>query len=402
MNILFLSSQVPHARSVGGHQIVYQRILRLMERGHRVGLAALERGDGSEVVADPMHEQLSPLRRVRPPERESSLRRLKDYALSLVPPPFWPFRSREMYRVVGDLVEEQEYDVVIAEFCSMGQYLYHNPWLPAVRKVISTHECTSMAARTPMYLPERTFWRSAKEHVLTRDIARFEFNLYRCADRVLTLSREDRFTLLAYAPELRVSVVPPGVDLEYFTPPAARESTESILFTGQFHDEANRDAFEWFVTHAWPLLEARRPHLKFHVLGPNASPAMVALAERHPGIELHGRIDDIRPYLSRANVFVSPVRMGSGLRVKILEAMAAGLPVVTTSIAAEGIPVQSGVNAFMADDPKIMADSIDLLLDDPVLCHHIADRARAMVTERFNWPRSIDLLEQALEEVRSK
>lgn len=401
MKVLFLSSRVPHARSMGGHQIVYQRMLRLIQAGHQVGLAALERGDAQQ-ASDPLHGRLLQCRRVPAPQRGTSLRRLKDYALSRVPPPFWPYRSRDMYRVVGDMVEEKKYDVVVAEFCSMGQYLYHNPWLPAVRKVISTHECASMSARTPMYLPERTLLKSAKEHLIARDLARFEFNLYRCADRVLTLSKEDRLTLLAHVPELRVSVVPAGVDLDYFSPPAARESEESILFTGQYHDEPNRDAFEWFVTRAWPLLKERRPNLRFYVLGPNPTPAMFAMARNNPGVELLGEISDIRPYLARANIFVCPLRMGSGLRVKILEAMASGVPVVTTSTGAEGIPLQSGVNGMMADDPAIMADAIDLLLGDPVLCRHIANQARTMVAERFNWDRSITLLEQALEEVSSK
>ncbi len=396
MKILFLSSHVPHARSMSGLQIVYQRIKRLIERGHQVGLAALEHGDTVQ-TDDPLYKELLLFRRVSAPKRGTSFHRLKDYALSRVPPPFWPYRARDMYRVVGDMVAEQHYDVAVAEFCCMGQYFYHNPWLPAVRKVISTHECTSMSARTPMYLPERTLLRSAKEHLITRDLARFEFNLYRSVDRVLTLSQEDRFTLQALAPELRVSVVPAGVDLDYFTPSQSGGPKDCILFTGQYQDEPNRDAFEWFVTRAWPRLKQRRPNMRFCALGPNPTPSMFALARNNPGVELLGPIADIRPFLERCSVFVSPVRMGSGLRVKILEAMAAGVPVVTTSTAAEGIPVQSGVNAIVADDPIIMADAIDLLLDDPMLCRQMAKHARTMVMDRFNWTRNIASLEDALQ-----
>lgn len=395
MKILFLTSRVPHTRSMGGLQIAYQRIGRLIERGHQVGLAALEHGD-VEQTDDPLYKELLQFRRVPAPKRGTSFHRLKDYALSRVPPPFWPYRARDMYRVVGDMVEEQRYDVAVAEFCCMGQYFYHNPFLPAVRKVISTHECTSMSTRTPMYLPERTLLRSAKEHLITRDLARFEFNLYRSVDRVLTLSQEDRFTLLSLAPELRVSVVPAGVDLDYFKPALSGGPKDLILFTGQFQDEPNRDAFEWFVTRAWPRLKQRRPNLNFCALGPNPTPSMFALARHNPGVDLLGPITDIRPYLDRSGVFISPVRMGSGLRVKILEAMAAGVPVVTTTNAAEGIPVQSGVNAMVADDPIIMADAIELLLDDPMLCRTMAKHARAMVMERFNWSRNIALLEEAL------
>lgn len=398
MRILFISSHFPHARSIAGHQIVYQRMRRLIAQGHEVGLCAM-RGKEEGRHRDPLYDELLECEAVPAPARPHRLRRLRDYALSRIPPPFWPYHVPAMYRVVGDMVERSGYDVVLAEFTHMAPYLYENPWLPAVRKVISVHQCSSMSARTPLYLPERTFRQAVGEHLLTRNLRHFEFDLYRACDRVLTLSRTDSFLLSANAPELRVAVVPPGIDLGYFSPADAAASAESLLFTGQYADEPNHDAFMWFVRQVWPLLRQRRPHLSFYVLGPNPTPEMYALARENPGVQLLGEIADIRPYLAKANVFVCPLRMGSGLRIKILEAMAAGLPVVATSTAAEGIPVQSGVNAMLADDPRLMADAVHLLLDDPALCRQIATHARKMVADRFNWDQSMRLLEATLNDV---
>lgn len=397
MKILFLSTRVPYARSSSGHQIVYQRISRLIRNGHQVGLAALQ-DPGEALPDDPLRDQLLECVTVPVPERAARFRRAKDYIWSRVPPPFWPYRVPELYRIVGDCVDRTGYELVVAEFVAMGQYLYRNPWLPAVRKVISTHACASMASRTPLVLPERTWLTAAREHLLQRDLARYEFELYRSVDQVWTLSHEDRFTLMSHAPELRVAVIPVGIDLEYFTPTIPWTPGNRLLLTGQFADEANQDGFMWFVSRAWPLIRARYPDLVFTVLGANVTPTMKALAKKTGGVELPGQIEDIRPYLADTRIFVCPVRMGSGLRVRILEAMAAGVPVVSTSTAAAGIPVQSGVNIWLADDPDIMAESIGILMNDPVLSLRIAENASRMVRERFNWDRGIARLEQTIED----
>ncbi len=398
MKILVITSHLPHRRSISGHQIVYQRIRRLMDAGHQVGLCSL-RGTAEGTGNDPLYDQLSDLRVLPAPARASLARRVRDYTLSRIPPPYWPYHSPAMYRAVGDMVHEADYDVVLAEFSQMGQYLYENPWLPAVRTIISAHECASISTRTPLFLPQRTWARSVAEHLIQRDLRRFEFDLYRSVDRVLTLTRADKFTLQMYAPELRVSVVPPGVDHDYFSLEGVGSSESSIVFTGQFSDPANRDGIEWFLEHSWPKLRQLHPQLIFYVLGPNLPPHTYALARRHPGVRLPGEMADIRPYLAKAKAFVCPVRMGSGLKMKILEAMSAGVPVVTTSIGAEGIPVQSGVNAMLADEPQMLAEAVDLLISDPLFAKRMAEQAHRMVRERFNWDLSMKSLESVLRDV---
>lgn len=401
MKILFLSTHVPHKNAMAGLQIVYQRMVRFRQRGHEIGLCALSH-EGEDPPADPLYDEWLECKTEPAPDRHRSWRALSDYALSRVPPPFWPYHVPALFPKVGEMVKRTRYDVVFAEFCAMGQYLQRNLWLPPVPKVLSTHSCASIATRTPMFLPERTLFGSMKEHIIKRDLRRFEFSIYRAMDRVLTFSRTDQFSLLDYAPDLRVSVVPPGVDFPYFNCQGQSASAPQILFTGQYADPANRDAFMWFIRHTWPRLKTRHPGLTFIVVGPNPSPAMSAAAREQTGVEVLGEIADIRPYLERAKIFVCPMRMGSGLRVKMLEAMAAGVPVVTTSAAAEGIPIHSGVNAMMADDPSIMADAITLILDDPALARRLANNAREMVRARFDWDRSMDTLERILGEVAAR
>ena len=126
---------------------------------------------------------------------------------------------------------------------------------------------------------------------------------------------------------------------------------------------------------------------------------MLDLARRDPRIVVTGWVEDIRPYLAKARVFVCPNRLGSGMRGKILQAMAAGVPVAATTVGAEGIPIQIGNTGFLADTPDILVQQVSLLLEDEKLRETIARNARAMVEERFSWDRGIDLLESVLHEV---
>ena len=396
MKVLILSSRVPHARVVSGHMIVHQRIARLVQRGYQVGLAAFSRDDDAEHIPL-LRDKLIELETTPAPQPNAG-RRLLDYFISPVPPRFANSYSPAMFKCVGNMVERTRYDVVVAEFGGMGQYLNMNPYLPAVRKVISVHQCQTIAGQKALELLGFSP-RAMREWFALKGLQRYEFDMYRSADRILVLTAEERFGVLNNAPDLRITVIPSGVDTDYFKPadPAVKE--RAIVFTGYYTDEPNRDAVMWFSHSVWPRLKAKYPDLTFYVVGPGPRPDMLELARKDPRIIVTGEVDDIRPYLARARIFVCPNRLGSGMRGKILQAMASGVPVVSTTLGAEGISIQQGENGFFADKPRIMAQAIDLLLSDPLLHANVAKRAREMVVDRFSWGRGIDLLETVLHEV---
>ena len=398
MKILFISMRLPHPRVGSGHMIVHQRIQRLAKRGHQVGLVVFEQEDDADHVPEirgVLHEL-----EIVPRPRRSLGDRVNNFLFSRVPPRFAEYRSDEMRRRVGDMVERTPYDVVVAEFGLMGQYVHWNPYLPAVRKVISVHQCHTLAARKAL---ETLGWSpiAFREWFALQRLQRFELDMYRSADRIVVLTAEARYSVLSYAPDLRVSMIPSGVDTDYYRPgdPAKRE--HALLFTGYYRDEPNRDAVLWFVHTVWPTLKAQFPELVFYVVGPEPTAAIRELAAKSSGIIVTGEVDDIRPYLNKARVFVCPNRIGSGMRGKILQAMASGVPVVATSLGAEGIPIQMGDTGFLADKPEILAQSIKMLLTDEVLHGGIAQRARAMMVERFSWDQGVRQFENILEEVVS-
>jgi glycosyltransferase involved in cell wall biosynthesis len=395
MRILFLSPVLPHAQVVSGMINVYQRIKLLSRMGHEVGLACFtKREDQSYLPA--LRPLLYEFEMLPQPSQNYYLRPdWFDRIFNPLPQEFRRAFHPAMQRLVGQMVDRSHYDVVIAEFTIMGQYLYRNPWLSAVRRVISCHSCLSAASRkafrmrpyTPEALARRLVW---------DQLNRYEFALYRSADLVLTLTAEERMELLRHDPDLRVGVVPYGVDVDFYKPHPSRPAEEAIVYTGYFAQEPNRDAFNWFIRMVWPGLKARHPQLKFYVVGQGVTPDMLDAARRDPNLVITGAVDDVSPYLNRARVYVCPIRLGSGFRGKVLQAMAAGIPVVATTLAAEGIPAQTGHNILLADTPHTMGESINLLLQDGGLRRTIAANARDMVVRRFAWKQCVDRLDLML------
>ncbi|MBU1694485.1 MAG: glycosyltransferase family 4 protein [Verrucomicrobia bacterium] len=393
MKILVLSPRLPHAQVVGGHGIVYQRLRRLAGRGHDIGLAVFAQPDDAAHLPEWKGLLRETVIVPAPPRRHGVLRALA----SPVPAIFAGFRSEAMIRAAGQLAVQGGYEIALAEFGVMGQHLHRNPHLPAVRKVISVHQCHTLAAQRALSLGSGPLRALAARLQLAR-LEPYEFGMYRCADHLLALTPEVRMGMLQRAPSLRISVIPSGVDTVYFRPGSPHPKEQALVFTGDFTDEANADAALWFIRDVWPRLAAGRSDLVFYLVGPRPPPALVQAGERDPRIVVTGEVDDIRPYLAKAMVFVCPNRMGSGMRGKILQAMAAGVPVVSTTLGAEGIPIQMGDDGFLADTAEIMAQYAGLLLEDESLRASVSAQARAMVSERFSWERGVDQLEHVLQE----
>jgi glycosyltransferase involved in cell wall biosynthesis len=400
MKILFLSPRLPHAAVTGGHVIVRERIRRLAARGHQIGLACFTEGDDLQHASDLKSLLVELETRPLPKPINLASRAVRLYC-SPTPPYFADFADPELKRRVGEMVENGHYDVAVAEFSAMGQYLFRNPHLPAVRRVLSCHYSVAMSFRKVADVL-RFRPRGLRSWLNIKSLQHYEIEMFRHMDRVLTLTAQERFEILHHEPALRLTAIPAGVDTAHFAPVEEARREDAILFTGHYANLANLDAVMWFVHEVWPAVKRRHANLKFYVVGPGAERTLRDLSRRDPNIVVTGEVADIRDYLRRARVFVCPVRLGSGLRVKILEAMAMGLPIVTTALGGEGMPLHTGDNCFIADQPQLMSDYIDILLTDDELRGSISRQARALAVDRFAWEHSIDMLEDVLEELPAR
>jgi glycosyltransferase involved in cell wall biosynthesis len=230
---------------------------------------------------------------------------------------------------------------------------------------------------------------AAKRGFLKREwqkMTKFEERMCRQFDCVIAVSAEDRDLMRTEYGVTCVDSVPTGVDTEYFKPRGETESgTYDLVFTGSMDWLPNEDGIRYFVESVLPLIKQTIPGVRLTVVGRNPSKSLVELSQRDPSIIVTGRVDDVRGYIEKAAAYIVPLRIGGGTRLKIYEAMAMEKPVISTSIGAEGLPVNNGSDVILADTAETFAAGVVELLTDPQLARDIGLRAAKKVREQFGW-----------------
>ena len=306
------------------------------------------------------------------------------------------YRSREYRARLNQLLEAHPFDALVCDFLVPAVNLPSRVPCPTV---LFTHNVEAEIWRRHAET-ERRGWRRALLRSQWRRMLRFEERTLSRFDVVLAVSDADRETFgRLYGDRLRapVRVIPTGVDARYF------EATVSIpfdpyrlAFTGSMDWLPNEDAVLYFCQDILPRIRRVEPRVTLSIVGRNPTPAVRRLADALRGIEITGRVDDIRPHVGRASLSIVPLRIGGGTRLKIYEAMAMGRPVVSTSVGAEGLPLVPGRDLAVADDPGGFADAVLALLSDPAARRRMADAARRLVTERYDWSAVAGTLEDAI------
>jgi glycosyltransferase involved in cell wall biosynthesis len=226
---------------------------------------------------------------------------------------------------------------------------------------------------------------------------REELRICRRSSLCLTTSERDKDVLREHIPSLECQVIPNGVDSLFFRDPGGHVEEGCIVFTGTISYFPNLDGVLYFVDKVFPLIKAEREHVKFYIVGKDP-PEKIRSYASSSSIIVTGTVEDVRPYLSRAQVVVAPLRIGGGTRLKILEALAMGKAVVATSLAAEGLELVSDEHLVIADDPRAFARTVVDLLGDEKLRARLGANGRKVVEERYDWrsiTRQLEAVQQA-------
>lgn len=228
----------------------------------------------------------------------------------------------------------------------------------------------------------RAVWASqhAKMHRFERD------ELHRF-DAVVAVSERDGSFFREHYGLTTVATIPTGVDLDFFSwsepPPVDAQHPPTLAFTGSMDWAANIDGIRFFLAEVWPLVVAQRPDARFVIVGRQPPAALVEQARGMPGVQFTGRVDDVRPYVRAAHVFVIPLRVGGGTRIKAFEAMAMGCPVVSTAIGIEGLDIEPGEHFVLRDAAADQAQAVLELIGDPARRQRLSHNARRCVEDRF-------------------
>jgi glycosyltransferase involved in cell wall biosynthesis len=311
---------------------------------------------------------------------------------SSLPVDLWRWRVPALRRAAGEALGA--HDVCVADFLTAVPNV---PLGGARPVVLFEHNVEHLIWRRLAAIETRP-WRRALLEVEWRKMRRAEAAACARVSLTLAVSAEDRERLAETAPGARVAAIPTGVDVEYFHPNGAGERPASLVFVGSMDWYPNEDGVLHFLEAVLPQVRRQAPGTSLTVVGRNPS-ARVRAAATLAGVEVTGTVDDVRPYVARSALFVVPLRVGGGTRLKIFEALAQGKAVLSTRIGAEGLPLVPGRHFVQADDPEDFAQAVVSLLRDPARRAELGAAGRELVAQRFSWGQVAREFEQRLEGV---
>ncbi len=385
MRVLFLTSHFPYPPHSGGALRAFGLMRGAAGAGHQLHLLCFAANPPTNT---PLHEWCAGITLVPPPTRTIK-NRLRDLALTSQPDMGRRFWSDEMVEALRKLLAEQPFDVVHAESLEMAAYLpLIHKWYPDLPLIYGSLNAEADLQRT-MFSTDRRNPRQLVGAVYSwvqwRRLTRFEGHMCDISAHVLAVSKPDR-ALLQKLSQTSVTVVENGIDtVPYVKMPRNQELGEhALVFTGTMDYRPNVDAVLWFTEAILPAIVAQFPTVRFYVVGQRPHARLDPLRE-NPYIVITGAVPEIAPYLQGAQVYIAPLRMGSGTRFKLLEAMTAGCGVVSTDIGAQGLGVQSGHEMLIADTPADFAKCVNNLLADESHRKEMGAAARQFVQTHFDW-----------------
>jgi sugar transferase (PEP-CTERM/EpsH1 system associated) len=291
----------------------------------------------------------------------------------------FPDESRLIRRRIGELIRSKNPDLLYVDRLPGAQYVLDFNMLP---RVVDAHDAHSQNFR------ERAVHAASPVEKLrlwleSRNVRRFEVATARAVDAYLVNSPVDREILQAYHPDMHVCCIPNGVDTIYFAPSRDVENERTLVFTGVMGYAPNRDAVSFFCSRILPRIREVLPEVEVQLVGSNPPAEVRALSGN--GVTVTGTVSDVRPFVHRATVYVSPLRFGTGIKNKILAALAMGKAVVATSASCAGLDVTPEEHLLIGDTPEDFAAQIVKLLTDPNRRRSLGIAGRNLVVQRYRW-----------------
>jgi sugar transferase (PEP-CTERM/EpsH1 system associated) len=392
MRILWLKTELLHPIDKGGKIRTYH-MLKELKKEHHITYLTLDDGkaaaDALEKAAEYASEVVTIPHQTAPKFSSKFYLELIGNIVSDLPYALQKYVSPEMRQKIESTTAENKFDILICDFLAPAVNV---PSELAIPTLLFQHNVEAMiwqrhleVARNPLkkaFLKKQ--WRRMWE---------YEGRACRRFNHVVAVSKEDADTMTREYKVKNISDVPTGVDTEYFRPSKRSDQiAPEIVFTGSMDWLPNEDAIQWFTKEILPVIKAKVPNATFTVVGRNPFPSLLELSRRDSSIKVTGRVPDVRPYMEKASVYVVPIRIGGGTRLKIYEAMAMGLPVVSTTVGAEGLGVSDSEGVTIRDCAGEFAETTIGLLTNPCRAADVGCQARKFVQSKISWSQASNSL----------
>ncbi len=404
MHILLLTQVLPYPPDSGPKVKTYH-LLRHLAAHHEVTLVSLVRSPAEVARAQELRDLCAEVHTV--PLRRSRLRDAYYLARSLLRGESFIIsrdHSAALHALLAKITAQRSFDIIHADQLNMAQFAVG---LPAGARILDEHNAVWTIVRR-MADQSHNLLRRIFLDIEACRLRRYEAEICARFDGILAVSAPDHYALELAAVEAGVSlppiaIIPIAVDARA-EPPVRRESVpKTILSIATMFWPPNVDGVLWFAREVYPLVRQAVPDVRFAIVGARPPPSVIRLTEDDPSIEVTGYVDDPQPYLERSAALIVPVRAGGGMRVKILEALARGVPVVSTTIGYEGIDLTPGNELLVGDTPAAFAAALISLLNDPALGCRLAAAGRRVAEDVYDWrvvnPQVDALYKRALQNV---
>lgn len=395
MKVLHLFPYLPTPPDFGGALRVYH-ILKYLSNNHDVTVAGFaDHGDmdlfeqSFPVLKGKMHFQKR--KRVKYPRLLQLYSYLNGHS-------YWYNRTQSsaFRSLVNDLVQQNNFDFIIGEFASMGHFDLDTD---AIR-IMDAHNVEYDNYRRMSKLD----WSGIRKKFYEREYRksyREEIAAFRRHDAIFVTSERDGALIKQDVPEVPQYVIPNGVDTDFFSPnPEVEAEPFTMVFTGAMGYVPNHDGMLYFLDEVFPLIRERIPEAKVYIVG--SKPPAVLRKHQSESVIITGFVDDVRPYIDRASVFIVPLKMGSGTRLKVVEALSMQKPVISTSIGCEGIEVLDGKHLLVRDTPEQFAEAVIKLFREQNLRQRLISQGYKLVKQKYDWRVIGSSIEQAFESMLSK
>jgi glycosyltransferase involved in cell wall biosynthesis len=393
MKILFVSLLLPHPLADHASAFFGYQIIRRLSQRHDISLISFIRSEKERLFVRDLEPYCRKVETVVLPQSLSRRMWVRANLITLKPISVSSGYCQEMRDRIRSMVQEERFDIVQMEYTPMGQYVSE----------ISDSSCIMYAPdlvfitakRFAEFLP---FSRKKLEWSIDSLLARrYEAHLYAKFDHVLAVSQKIKENLLGCRPSLKVSVIPIGVDIPEIKKTHGPGKGRHLIFMGAMWRPENIDAVLYFHRHIFGLIRNSIPEVILTIAGGNPPEEIRHLAQ-NPGIKVTGYVEDLLPLYLESDVSIAPMRIAGGVMCKILDAMATGLPVITTSLGNEGISARKEEEVLVADTPEEFAQRTIELLQDGNLRKKISHNGLDFVRRHFSWEGIIARLENIYQE----
>jgi sugar transferase (PEP-CTERM/EpsH1 system associated) len=389
VKILYVCHRFPFPPKRGG-KIRPFNMIRHLARNHEVTVASVVRSDEEAAQGRGIAEYCARYEMGRVYDPVQALRMITRLPTPS-PSSLAYFHSPSLARRIRELLANERFELIFVHCSSAAQYVQHVQGIPKILDFgdMDSQKWLEYARYKPLPL-------SLGYRLEGRKLEREERRLASRFDLCTATTRTEWETLQALGTGVATDWFPNGVDSDYFMPSGERYDADTIAFVGRMDYYPNQQCMLDFCRQTLPRLRARRPALKLLIVGADPSPAVRNL-QSVPGVTVTGSVADVRPYLWRSALMVAPLAIARGTQNKILESMAAGVPVVTSSIAAGGVDALPDKHFLVVDTPEQVTAAVLRVVENPVERSRLAAAGRARMLSHHNWTHSMHRLDHIIE-----